>query len=439
MTNEQNSFEEETVETPQAGQESNAGIVETTTDPIALAAKKKQQKQMIQYVAAGGGILLLLATVAYGAFSGSSTEDQKVSIESSSVTTPKGNTTALSSEEAKRRAEADSVAAEAARRNDGSFLSNTTTGAIANNASFGIAPASVAPVATDITSDMNARPTPYMSIPQASATNVNLPDPMQGVNAAIESRDKSADEGVQKYFEFLTKTYLTAEKTQDSGYARVSYLSKQKNNDSASVSSTNQGASTTVPMVAKAKPAIRAGSSAFAILDNAINTDSGSTEVIATVIGGEYNGSRLLGQIKQGQGNFAIVFNTLAPQDGRDTLNIYAIAMRAEDMSQGMADSINNHTFSRYTSLAVASLLSGYGKVASQVSGTTVSTSTATITTTDLPTDRQTIAGALGELGSNASSEIRRGFDRVPTYKTNAGAQFVVVFLKDSSVSGQAN
>lgn len=424
-----------TENTPQdnATVEEQVSAVETPQeDPVAKLAKEKERAQYIKYGLASLGILTVMGVVAYGVFSGSGEEKAAV-VDGVGVSKPRGNTNALSIEETQRRAAADSQEAQQAQQANGSFASNATLGAIPQqNAGFNIQGASTATPPLDLPSNNMQQPIIVQQTPQQSQPQTN---PYADYQAKINERDVAFSTDVKSLYEKLAEQFLAGNAgSGESGYKRVSLAPKNKTNNA---SSTNNGSNITQSNLPAAytAPAIKAGRAMYAILDTGINTDSGATEVVATIVGGEYHGSRLIGQVRQGRGNIAILFNTLAPQDGRPTLQINAVAMKGGDMTQAMADDVYNHTFSRYTSLAVASLLSGYGKSASQLSGTTVTNGNVTTSTVNTPTDKQIIAGALGELGSNASSEIKRGFDRLPTYVTNAGAEFVVFFTKDSSQS----
>lgn len=177
---------------------------------------------------------------------------------------------------------------------------------------------------------------------------------------------------------------------------------------------------------------IRTGNVLYATLDSEINTDDGS-QVIATVHGGEWDGSKLIGKVDLAPRNIRLHFETLAPQDGRrETLKVDAVALREEDAKQGMADHINHHTISRYSALAVSSILSGVGQAFRQQNGTTlILPNGGIIQTSPEVDDRRIIGMALGELGTNAGREVAKGFNRPTTYRTDANRGFAVFFLQD--------
>lgn len=180
----------------------------------------------------------------------------------------------------------------------------------------------------------------------------------------------------------------------------------------------------------KGKMLIKTGNMMYATLDSEINTDDGG-EVLATVRGGKWDGAKLIGRIEQSPNNIRAKFSILAPQDSRATMRISAVALREEDAKQGVAENIDYHTLSRYTSLGVASLLSGYGKAYAIPAGTSIVSNGTVITTTEDPTNKRVVASVVGEMGTAIAGEIRRGFNRPTTYSTPAQHGFGLFFLQD--------
>ncbi len=169
----------------------------------------------------------------------------------------------------------------------------------------------------------------------------------------------------------------------------------------------------------------------YAELDSEVNTDDGS-DVFATIRGGEWDGSKLIGRITKETDNISLKFTTMAPQDNRPTMSINAMALREEDAKLGVAEDIDRHILSRYGSLAAASLLSGYGRAYAQ-SGqqTTILPSGGVVLSGAEPTNRRVIAQAVGEMGSAVSSEVRKNFNRPTTYSTPARQGVGIFFMAD--------
>lgn len=180
--------------------------------------------------------------------------------------------------------------------------------------------------------------------------------------------------------------------------------------------------------------AFRTGNTAFAVLDHEVNTDAGN-HAIATIMGGPYNGSKVIGGVQISHNNVALQFNRLAPQDGRNTLAINAVAMRTSDASMGVATSINRHTISRYTALIFSSGLAGLSNAAQQTEGTmTQLNNGTTVVSTERANDRQIIGNVLGQVGQTMSGEIAQRINRPPTYKVARGTGVALFFMDDVCV-----
>jgi len=227
-------------------------------------------------------------------------------------------------------------------------------------------------------------------------------------------------------------------------YSTVSYYPMNSNNGNNVGGQGSTGSSTVTgpfPGLTRTAPdtlgdpngklLIKTGNIMYATLDSEVNTDD-SGDVIATIRGGKWDGAKIIGNVEQGPNNIRLKFSIMAPQDGRPTMRINAVALREEDAKQGMADDIDHHTFERYTLLAVASLLSGYGRAYSTPVGTTFISPGGTVsTTTTEPTNKQVIGMTVGEMGQAMAQEIRRGFNRPTTYSTPAQKGFGLFFMQD--------
>ncbi|MDH2183812.1 type IV secretion protein DotG [Pseudomonas sp. GD03651] len=178
---------------------------------------------------------------------------------------------------------------------------------------------------------------------------------------------------------------------------------------------------------------IKTGTIMYATLDAEVNTDDGG-DVLATIRGGKWNGSKLIGKIEQAPDNIRVKFTILAPpvNDSRPTMRISAVALREDDAKQGIAETKDHHTMKRYFALGAASLLSGYGRAYQQTAGTTIiSPSGVVAQTTTEPSTKQVIGSSVGEMGTAIASEVRRGFNRPATYATPANKGFGLFFLQD--------
>jgi intracellular multiplication protein IcmE len=203
--------------------------------------------------------------------------------------------------------------------------------------------------------------------------------------------------------------------------------------DSAAAGAPTTTGNAGVNGAAKKKILFKAGSTAFATLDSEVNTDDGG-EVFATMHGGKFNGARLIGKIEQGPRNIRLRFSILAPQDDRPTTAINAIAIREEDAKQGVAETIDNHTLSRYTALLAGSILAGVGRAALEPQGDTIVLPNGQVVISQPELSNKRIAMyALGEVGNNAGAEVRKNFSQPPTYITPANKGIGLIFLTDAT------
>jgi intracellular multiplication protein IcmE len=216
-------------------------------------------------------------------------------------------------------------------------------------------------------------------------------------------------------------------------YSVVSYLPRAQNGSGSGISgnSATESGPTGSGSGSKQKPVFKAGKAIFATLDSEVNTDDGG-DVFATVRGGPYDGSKLIGKIEQAPRNIRLRFSTLAPQDDRPTMTVNAIAIREEDAKEGVAETIDNHVVERYSALFFGSVLSGIGKAAMQPQGDTIVLPNGNIVVQNTTMSNKRIAQiAAGEIGTNAGQEVRKTFSEPPTYKTPANKGIGVLFLTD--------
>lgn len=212
-------------------------------------------------------------------------------------------------------------------------------------------------------------------------------------------------------------------------YSQISFYHGESDDKSSSKLNSSANLSSSLESKKTGKPLIKAGTVLFGQTDGAVNTDE-SMDVYGTIVGGEWDKSAIMGKVQRTQDNINLIFTVLSPKDDRPKMQIKAVALRLQDLGQGLADTKDYHTIERWGSLAVSSLLTGYGKAYQDI-GTTSNTSTGTIQTKSVPSNKEIAANMLGEMGSNAASEIKEGFNRPPTYGTEEKKQFALYFIDD--------
>ncbi|MDP3194407.1 DotG/IcmE/VirB10 family protein [Tabrizicola sp.] len=451
---------------PDAVAEDQGFSPEPAVNPQANGAARKadadvRRRNLRATFGSGPGKLALIAAavvvVVFGVLAATNMRDAPVVGSKAQVDAPTSpqnrvSTNAVTPEEATRRAEQSRREAEEAQNKGGSYQPgfDYNIGASSKQESPG-APAKFAGFATPeeeaaraqangSARSMQAQPmpsgaAPQQQTPQQQAEQQRRDQELQRAAAKLETDQKQAEGDRDKYVESVSQEIV-----KQIGGMFASQGSDSLNNLGAYTQSTyyvapargaSSGAAASAMRAASRKPTIKAGNTMFATLDSEANTDDGRT-VLATVRSGPWKGAKLIGMIEQSYNNISLTFMTLAPQDERSTMRIRAVALREQDAKMGMAEKIDHHTLSRYSSLAAAALLQGAGRVYQQPVGTTVSTPGGIITTNEMPRDRQVIGSAVGEMGSAIGAEIRRrGFNQPSTYSTPAETGFVLYFLED--------
>ena len=210
----------------------------------------------------------------------------------------------------------------------------------------------------------------------------------------------------------------------------------------ATAAAASGGAGTPLPATAKTQ-LFAAGDACYGTVDYGINTDNPGNVVFATVplCKGQKN-MKVVGKYdyKDQAQAVAFTFDKLAIP-GKPTIPIQAIGIDDKTYSTGIADDVDTHSFRRFGMTALASFISGMGKAAQVVVGTTTTTSTGlsaqTVTVQEPMTTRRQMQIALGETGQQEGELIKRQNEAIKTtIKVNGSSKDVdrgigIVFLSD--------
>lgn len=193
---------------------------------------------------------------------------------------------------------------------------------------------------------------------------------------------------------------------------------------------------TTSSAALNADPIVSTGDTCYATLDNGINSDD-TTIVLATIHSCPFEGgeqlrqAKLIGRLERAQEQVRVTFNKLRLANSKRSIPAEAIAVTEDEARSGVGQDVDRHYFSRYFSLGMASILSGYGKAAQQTGGTTVITSGSTTITTEPLTARRQAQIALGEMGTAFAQEIKRDINRPTTISAPRSMGIGVIFISD--------
>lgn len=187
---------------------------------------------------------------------------------------------------------------------------------------------------------------------------------------------------------------------------------------------------------------IKAGTVLFGILETAVNTDEPGP-ILATIIGGRFQGSRLLGSLKHDPKaeTVTIEFNQMNIPKKLNTIGVSIVAIDPETARTALASDVNHHYLLRYGTLFASSFLAGYGQAVQQQGSTsTTSPLTGAVTTSYPPLDnRQIFLSALSEVGTAWAAATKEYFNTPYTVTVDQGTGIGLLFLTDTDVSEEAS
>lgn len=173
-----------------------------------------------------------------------------------------------------------------------------------------------------------------------------------------------------------------------------------------------------------------------AVLETGINSDEPSP-VLASIVSGQFKGSRLIGAAKRRNEKMIVEFTTISIPGRSISDPISAVAIDISSMEQAttLASSVNNHYFKKYGLLLAAGLLSGYAdaiKDQDKVSVVTSDGSVITAPTGGEKSSKQINRESIGSVGKIIGQEVKRESSSiVPTVKVNRGTAIGVLLMDD--------
>lgn len=276
--------------------------------------------------------------------------------------------------------------------------------------------------------------------PQTQPTVVQTQQPVQqqAQQQQNEEPQQQINQEIQKAAMDQVASVLASAKSQTSGGFRTYYTDYPQQQGGQQGTQQKQGGSPDHPgtLNQRANPIAAIGDTCFATLNNGINSDD-TALVIATIHscmfdGGErFNQAKVIGRLERQQDQVRVTFNRLRLPGVKTSIPIEAIAVTEDEARSGIGKDVDHHYFSRYFSLGLASLLSGYGRAAQAGSSTTVVTPTSTIISTEQMTSRRQNQIAIGEVGQTLGNELKKDFNRPATITSPAGMGIGVIFTND--------
>lgn len=179
---------------------------------------------------------------------------------------------------------------------------------------------------------------------------------------------------------------------------------------------------------------VKGGDIMMAVLTSTVNSDENSP-VMATIVSGKLKGAKLTGQFTLLKQKVLINFNKMNLPGKCQSVGINAVAIDPETAHTALADCVNNHYWLRYGTLFASSFLSGLADAISQQGSQTSTGAGGILVTHDPLNTGQTIAVALGAVGSQYASVLGANFTRPPTVYVYAGDSIGILFMQDLSNS----
>ncbi len=162
--------------------------------------------------------------------------------------------------------------------------------------------------------------------------------------------------------------------------------------------------------------------------------------VVAMVVSGPFNGSRVLGSFQKTEEYLVLKFTTLVGKDGH-SIPINATAVDPDTTLTGMATDVDHRYMSRIILPAAAKFIEGLGSAIAENGSTTVTVSGDTVaqSTSDLNTKEE-----LSKAASEASTKVGEILDEEANQtevlvRIKAGTPFGMLFLQpvtDSDING---
>ena len=206
--------------------------------------------------------------------------------------------------------------------------------------------------------------------------------------------------------------------------------------ESSSTSTTAGGLPALPPQVL-----ITAGTILFAVLENALNSDQSGTPVLAQIIAGKYRGAELMGTFSTSNDDKLVIqFNRMILPGATHALSINAYAIDPKTAENALASGVDHHYLERYGSLFVASMMQGFGNAYSNYQNPCYGTNNCfidgNVQRTDVTTKTAMYQG-LGQIGTNAASQVQNNFNRPDTVYVRQGIGMGILFMQN--VNDQAS
>lgn len=175
-----------------------------------------------------------------------------------------------------------------------------------------------------------------------------------------------------------------------------------------------------------------AGTIFNAILETAINSDEPSP-VLAKIVSGPLNGTRLIGSMNRVGGKVILQFSTASMPNAPKSMKLSAIAIDPNTTRTGLATDVDNHYFLKYGVLLGAAFLGGYADAISRQNTTTVTTPEGNVVSTQGQLSSKDINRmAVGSVGKELANQTKQSVQGLqPTVTVDSGSAIGILLMED--------
>jgi hypothetical protein len=180
----------------------------------------------------------------------------------------------------------------------------------------------------------------------------------------------------------------------------------------------------------------RAGSTAMATVDLALNSDVGGPASL-TIRNGKMRGYRLIGSFERKEEWLRLMMNKLVtPQE---TLSVSAIGLDIDTTMNAVQGDVNRHMMYRYGWWGVGTVLSAIGKASAANASNATYVSDGVVVESTTQDSKRELKMALGDLGEDIGSIMRDRINRPITVTLNVDDEVGVFFLDDVCLETAVN
>lgn len=228
----------------------------------------------------------------------------------------------------------------------------------------------------------------------------------------------------------LNSNWQNKKPSHEFDFAKQKSTAQNSSNVSSGTGTTTTNAANSVNIT----PMAKAGTIFNAVIETAVNSDEDSP-VLARVVSGPLKGTRLIGTFKNLGEKVAVVFTTANIPSLDKTVKLNAYAIDTNTSRTALADDVDHHYFLRYGVLLATSFVSGYAQALQQSGSTTTTSLTGTTTTNPTYSASQLNKAALGQVGTQVSSDIKQQYNNLkPTIYVNSGTAVGILLMEDLTV-----